>query len=338
MELVCSQYRHLIYFFTNPSFLTLLDCTEQAQTELNLKVESNVEKNNPTSRNHIPRERKKNPNTMSAPSSAQQQQHSPTLPFRNLYDLLKVPHDATMVDIRRAYRRRALESHPDKQQQQKGGRAEAEEDEGASNTAPSSSLAAVPPPFIVLASAATLLLDPIRRKQYDNLLFLNKLSSIGRVSNADEVVFGLVGDSADGEFEVIADDDDDEGEDADAASKNSSSTFRWCGLECRCGGWYRVAIPSVFFAPSSSSGEDEKPKLIFSSSSSSLPSDLPFTPTFRTVHVECESCSLLISVEKVPTLSALEGRATASSGVNNQQPRDAGFNAYAPLFLGLEGQ
>eukprot|EP00744_Colponema_vietnamica_P019696 GILI01027895.1.p1 GENE.GILI01027895.1~~GILI01027895.1.p1 ORF type:complete len:210 (-),score=41.11 GILI01027895.1:59-688(-) len=203
-------------------------------------------------------------------------------PRRNLYELLQVPTDASMAHIRKAYRRRALESHPDKQ----------------ASSVEAGSMASYPVvPFIVVSAAATLLLDPVRRRQYDQLLFLNKLSTAGRISNSDEVEFGL--EDAGGEFVILGDDEAEEDTSAD-----DNSDFRWCGLECRCGGWYRVAIPSAFWKPSSDQQLAE-----------------------RTIHVECESCSLVIAVEKVPALSRRQ---------QTDRIESVNLANYLPLFLGLE--
>lgn len=206
----------------------------------------------------------------------------------NLYELLQVPVDANMSDIRRAYRRRALESHPDKSQSRRGA-----DEETQTSAIPS------PIPFVVVSAAANLLLDPMRRRQYDQLLFLNKLSVAGRISNSDEVEFGF--EAQGGEFVVISDDEAEGNQ-----SLDEPEDFKWCGLECRCGGWYRVAIPiSVWDHKDTQGGAHLAP---------------------RTVHVECESCSLVIAVTKVPTLM----KDMESKGTNNE------FSAYVPLFLGLE--
>ena len=215
----------------------------------------------------------------------------------NLYELLLISPDSSFQDIRRAYRRRALDSHPDKQKSAVS---------SAASDAPS-----LPPPFVVVAAAATLLLDPVRRRQYDQLLFLNRLATAGRVSNADEVTFGLEGDGGGGEFVLIS---DDEKGDACLEEGEDAGSFRWCGLECRCGGWYRVSIPSIFFAEGGSRLLDEQ--LI------SPP------PSYRTNHVECESCSLVIAVEGVPTLGDV--------AIRKAEEDDERVAQYKALFLGLE--
>ncbi|KAI1796616.1 DnaJ-domain-containing protein [Ganoderma leucocontextum] len=95
---------------------------------------------------------------------------------RNLYDILGVPQNATADDIRKAYKLKALETHPDKL----GARADERE------------IAAAEGRFRDVRTAFDVLSDPAKRKAYDN-----GLNFIRRRVNPDDVQAKLARERAD---------------------------------------------------------------------------------------------------------------------------------------------
>ncbi|PIL24998.1 transporter [Ganoderma sinense ZZ0214-1] len=85
---------------------------------------------------------------------------------RNLYDILGIPQNATADDIRKAYKLKALETHPDKL-------APGSEEE---------EIAAAESKFRDVRTAFDVLSDPAKRKAYDN-----GLNFIRRRVNPDDV-------------------------------------------------------------------------------------------------------------------------------------------------------
>jgi curved DNA-binding protein CbpA len=93
----------------------------------------------------------------------------PLSPRGDLYGVLGVTPAASTRDIKEAFHRRALETHPDKLL---GSRRSSE--------------------FVAVREAAEVLMDPCRRGAYDSLRLRHRSRAIGRVSStftADEVVW-----------------------------------------------------------------------------------------------------------------------------------------------------
>lgn len=152
--------------------------------------------------------------------------HQRKLMSASPYDVLGLHRSCSTQDVRDAFKRLALQLHPDKA--------------AASAASPSGGSAAA---FIAMREAVCTLLDPIRRAECDARQWTDAVASTGRVS----------GTVAWDEFEA---EEDGNGE--------------WLTLECRCGGVYRALRP--------------------------LPADGGINEGRSAVHVECDSCSLVVEI------------------------------------------
>eukprot|EP00758_Cryptobia_borreli_P018609 Tbor_TRINITY_DN711_c0_g1::TRINITY_DN711_c0_g1_i1::g.3306::m.3306 len=269
---------------------------------------------------------------------------SPSFPT-NLYEVLNVSQTATSREIRQAYRKRALECHPDKLTSNR----DHVEDSHSQYITP------YLPPFSVLHDATQLLLDPVRRHLYNVSQLLYDVRSRGRCAS-DEVYFllhstrvteldtshlckKLISELSEvnagvevfpggitsftKEFEVVSSDgthehhsvwattdvDDDmvfsllgeEKGDTVPVCPNIPQ-YLWCRFECRCGGSYLIEIPftaAFSFKPTTPS---QHSIILYG---------------LKVVHVECESCSLVITVNNVPFINHFtSSEGTDREGVN----------------------
>ncbi|RNF05329.1 chaperone DnaJ protein [Trypanosoma rangeli] len=131
------------------------------------------------------------------------------------YDVLGVPFSASVADIRAAFKRLALCTHPDKR----------------IYSEPNGEVLAVTQtnqPFHVVKEASELLLDPLRRAQYDHGREQAYVRSVGAVSDRyDLSEFVLV------EEKCVCD---------STGQDNGVIRMRVYTLECRCGGVFEVFI------------------------------------------------------------------------------------------------
>lgn len=130
------------------------------------------------------------------------------------YDILGVPHEASVAELRRAFRQMALCTHPDKHAQLTFS------SHGTSNTS------STVPPFHLVMEAGRVLLDPMERVRYDRGLYQASIRDVGAVSE----VCNLADD-----FMVQVQ--------SDVSSCDASATS-WCVYtrECRCGGTYELIM------------------------------------------------------------------------------------------------
>ncbi|RNF04531.1 chaperone DnaJ protein [Trypanosoma conorhini] len=131
------------------------------------------------------------------------------------YEVLGVPTSASVADIRAAFKRLALCTHPDKQI---CGRSDGEE----------LAVAHTIQPFHAVKEASELLLDPLRRARYDHGQEQALVRSIGAVSDRyDLSEFILVEEKCVGDVTV---------------HDNRVLRMRVYTLECRCGGAFEVFV------------------------------------------------------------------------------------------------
>ncbi|CBH16410.1 chaperone protein DNAj, putative [Trypanosoma brucei gambiense DAL972] len=131
------------------------------------------------------------------------------------YKILGIPQSASVADIRAAFRRLALTTHPDKQGSNTSG--------GEAQMMLYSSH-----PFYVIKEASDILLDPVRRAEYDEGQQRMYARSIGVVSDVHDI----------SDFRLVEE------------RKALCSEDRVCGdvtiqvyeMECRCGGAFEIFL------------------------------------------------------------------------------------------------
>jgi diphthamide biosynthesis protein 4 len=136
---------------------------------------------------------------------------------RTPYEVLRVPSNASISDIRTAFKRMALCTHPDKQH---GTTNVSDMEKNA--TPPATVPNDTPVSFYVVKAASEILLDPYLRAAYDAARSHALVREVGAVSDT----FSLADD-----FELVA--MSDEGGDAQVHVYQ---------CECRCGGVYEVVL------------------------------------------------------------------------------------------------
>ncbi|KEG08072.1 putative chaperone DNAJ protein [Trypanosoma grayi] len=131
------------------------------------------------------------------------------------YEVLGVPCSASAADIRAAFKHLALRTHPDRNIDY----FREEEDVSAAH---------VTHPFYVVKDASELLLDPLRRAEYDQIQQQAYVRSVGAVSdtyNIDD--FDLV------EERVV---------DLPESKNTGVVTMLTYQMECRCGGIFELFV------------------------------------------------------------------------------------------------
>lgn len=124
------------------------------------------------------------------------------------YEVLRVPSNASISDIRTAFKKMALCTHPDKL---------------AATSSPAAASARAPVTFHAVKEASEILLDPFRRSAYDAARSHALVRAVGAVSDT----FSLADD-----FDLVA----------ASADVDAGAQVRVYQCECRCGGVYEVAI------------------------------------------------------------------------------------------------
>lgn len=179
----------------------------------------------------------------------------------NLYDLLGVPYDASMLMIRQAFRRLALQLHPDK------ARSSLNRDDASSGGTGAQKIS-----FYMIKDAADCLLDCHQRALYDAQLGFHRLRDEGAISDTFDL------------FEDFTLDDCSTA----LAGEGKDGTVKVYQMECRCGGLYEVVI---VINPSSSTTTSRLGSRQY----------MEYEGKKRVRHVvECDSCSLVIEVAGSP--------------------------------------
>ncbi|KPA78640.1 putative chaperone protein DNAj [Leptomonas pyrrhocoris] len=142
------------------------------------------------------------------------------------YEVLRVPSNASVSDIRAAFKKMALRTHPDKQRgccqgSHEGSRSN---NEAASATSSPSSAAVAPVSFHAVKEASEILLDPFLRAAYDAVRSHVLVREVGAISDT----LSLVDD-----FDLV----DGSDETCDAAAQ-----VHVYQCECRCGGVYEAVL------------------------------------------------------------------------------------------------
>ncbi|KAH9589426.1 DnaJ domain [Trypanosoma melophagium] len=133
----------------------------------------------------------------------------------SLYDILEVPCSASIAEIRAAFKRLALLTHPDKIHH-------------ISQVEDNAILLRQSHPFHVIKEASEILLDPLRRAQYDHGQQRSYLRSAGVVSDTyDLSEFNLKDER------IFCNTNDNE---------SNVVVIRVYALECRCGGSFEVFV------------------------------------------------------------------------------------------------
>lgn len=142
------------------------------------------------------------------------------------YEVLRVPSNASISDIRVAFKKMALYTHPDKQRGLRStapDAAAADHSSGAAVPSPvSSARAPAPISFHAVKAASEVLLDPFLRAAYDATRSHALVREVGAISDT----FSLADD-----FELV-----------DSAVAGEGAQVRVFQCECRCGGVYEVML------------------------------------------------------------------------------------------------
>ncbi|ORC92744.1 chaperone DnaJ protein [Trypanosoma theileri] len=131
------------------------------------------------------------------------------------YDILEVPSSASIAEIRAAFKRLALLTHPDKIH-------------NVNQLGDNMILLREPQPFHVIKEASEILMDPLRRAQYDHGQQQSYVRSVGVVSDTyDLSEFDLKDER------ILCRSDEKE---------NNVVIIRVYALECRCGGSFELFL------------------------------------------------------------------------------------------------
>ncbi|KAG5507679.1 hypothetical protein JKF63_06628 [Porcisia hertigi] len=171
------------------------------------------------------------------------------------YEVLRVPPSASISEIRAAFKRMALCTHPDKEKARTGTTTTTAAAAAAGLT---TSCSASPVSFHIVKEASDILLDPYLRAAYDAARSRALVREVGSVSDTYSLE-DFVRVHIDG-------------------SKGDEHHVHVYQCECRCGGFYEVAL---FPEAARNSGSDD---------------DVPFPYVPRTLRCECDSCSLVVEV------------------------------------------
>nr|CCC94336.1 unnamed protein product [Trypanosoma congolense IL3000] len=131
------------------------------------------------------------------------------------YEILGVPQFASVADIRSAFKRLALITHPDKQVSY------------APHTTPRAVSRCIHP-FHMVKEACELLLDPLRRARYDeqkNQMYVRSAGAVGEIYDIQD--FQLVDEKTVPRTE---------------GNEGDGVTVRIFELECRCGGLFQIFL------------------------------------------------------------------------------------------------
>lgn len=176
----------------------------------------------------------------------------------NLYELLGVPSDASMLMIRQAFRRLALRLHPDKVGSLHHHQTDSEQIS-----------------FHMVKDAADCLLDCHQRALYDAQLGLHRLREDGEISDT----FDLFEDF------TLEDAQTDEG-------MKNDGTVQVYQMECRCGGLYEVVIVANRSTTTITTSSSARGNTGLASRQC-----MEYQGKKRVRHVvECDCCSLVIEV------------------------------------------
>ncbi|KPI86855.1 putative chaperone protein DNAj [Leptomonas seymouri] len=136
------------------------------------------------------------------------------------YEVLRVPSNASISDIRAAFKKMALRTHPDKQ---RGDRHDGNGSSNSANVTPSAT-AVAPMTFQAVKEASEVLLDPFNRAAYDASRSHALVRAVGEISDT----LSLRDD-----FQLVDMPDE-------APEGGAQAHVYQC--ECRCGGVYEVVV------------------------------------------------------------------------------------------------